>query len=55
MSNMLRIDIQNVLDYTENSVRNVLDKAYAITKETRVAFQIRCKEAYGRYIKGYRQ
>ncbi len=26
MSNMLRIDIQNVLDYTEYIIQNVLDE-----------------------------
>ena len=55
MSNLLRIDSQNVLDYTETAIQNVLD-SWPPTKD--IAFrQLRTLEeaSNGRYVERYRK
>ena len=55
MSNLVRIDFQNVLDYTETAFQNVLE-SWPPTKE--IAFrQLRTLEeaTNGRYVERYRK
>lgn len=54
MSNLLRIDFQNVLDYPEIIIQNVLDR-WSPTKD--IAFkQLNTQEevSNGRYVERYR-
>lgn len=55
MSNMLRIDTQNVLDYTETDTRNVLVKSSIIINTGLYGNWKFRKRINGRYTQRYRQ